>query len=142
FLRVEKTAGIADDQATIEIIARHGVPAAVGQRFRTVAHEFSTVEDICNERIRFPFLKRRVGIETRVGVFEGDNESDGDTSIGEPVNPSGAVHAGRDGPAGCVGDVSGLNFSGLDVPELFDADAVTLWINVVEFFLRDELFGK
>ena len=49
--------------------------------------------------MRFPGLKCSVGIELRIGVFEADDEADGDAIVREAVNPAAAVHIGRDGPA-------------------------------------------
>ena len=49
--------------------------------------------------MRLPGLKSGVRIELRIGVFEREDEADGEAIVGEAVNPAAAVHAGGDGPA-------------------------------------------
>ena len=39
-------------------------------------------------------------------------------------------------------DVAGLNAAGLNIPQLLNADAVALRIDVVELFCGDKFFGK
>src|SRR5579864_4332194 len=69
-LRIEEAAGVADDEGAIDISAWYGVPAAVRERFCTVADEFAAFENFFEERMRFPGLKSGVGIELGIGVFE------------------------------------------------------------------------
>ena len=49
-LRVEEAAGIADDQAAVDVVARHGIPAACGKRFCAVADELAAVENFFDVR--------------------------------------------------------------------------------------------
>src|SRR5580704_14692531 len=141
-LRVEEAAGIADDQATVYVIARHGIPAAGGERLRSVADEFAAIENFFDVRVGLPLLKGFVRIELGVGVFEADDEADRDAIVGEAVDPAAAVHVGGYGPAECVRDVAGLDAAGLHVPQFFDANAINLRIDVVELVFFDELFGE
>jgi len=98
-LRIEEAAGIADDESAADVIAGRGVPAAVRQGFRAVADEFAAFEDFFEERMRFPGLKCGVWIELGIGVFESEDEADGEAIVGEAVNPAAAVHVSGDGPA-------------------------------------------
>ena len=91
-LRIQEAAGIADDEAAIHIIARHGIPAAVGQRLRAVAHQLAAVEKIAHIGMRLQGLKRRVRIEARVFILQRDHQSDGDAIVLQAVNPAAAVH--------------------------------------------------
>ncbi len=141
-LGIEEAAGVADDECAVYVGAGHRVPAAVGERFGAIADEFAPFENFFEKRMRLPGLKRGVRIELRVGVFEREDEADREAIVGEAVDPAAAVHARGDGPAERVSDVSWLNAIGLDVPELLDADAVGLRIDVVEFFRGDEIFGE
>ena len=92
--------------------------------------------------MRLPGLKYGVGIELRVGVFERDDKADGNAIVRKAVNPAAAVHAGGNRPAERVRHIAELNAAGLHVPQFLDADAVTLRIDVVEFFCGDEFFGE
>src|SRR5438034_5071238 len=141
-LRIEKTARIPDDEAAVDIGARHGIPPAVGQRLRPIANELTAIEKSLEKRMRLPGLKRGVGIELRVSVFESDNQADRDAIVGKGVNPAPAVHARGNGPAERVRDVAGLEASGLNGPELLDADTVGLRIDIVELFCGDEFLGE
>src|SRR5690348_16553072 len=141
-LRIKEAAGITNDEATIHVSARHGVPAAVGQRLRTIANKLAAIEKLSEKRMSLPSLKRGVRIESWVGVFESDDETDGNSIVRKAVNPSAAVHVRGNRPAQRVRDVAGLNAVWLHVPEFLDADAVTLWIDVVEFFGRNQFFGE
>src|ERR1700675_3279442 len=76
-LRIEETAGIADDQAAIEVISWHGVPATVGQRFCAVTHQVSGIENFFEERMSLPLLECGVRIEARICVLERHYEADG-----------------------------------------------------------------
>src|SRR5579859_3158806 len=98
-LRIEEAAGIADDERAVYVSAGYGVPAAVGERLGAVADEFAALENFIEERVRLPGLEGGVGIELGVGVFESDDETDGEAVVGEAVNPAAAVHAGGNGPA-------------------------------------------
>ncbi len=89
-----------------------------------------------------PLLKSLVRIELRVGVFEADDQADGDAIVGEAVDPAAAVHVGGNGPAERVGDEARLDAAGLDVPQFLDAEAVDLRIDVVELIFFDELLGE
>src|SRR3984957_3145350 len=141
-LRIEEAAGIAYEGAAVDVIARHGIPAARGKRFRAVADELAAVENFSDVRVRLPLLKCFVRIELRVGVFETDNEADRDAIVGEAVDPAAPVHVGGDGPAERVRDVAGLDAAGLQVPQFFYADAVDLRVYIVELVFFDELFGE
>src|SRR5262249_45746652 len=129
-LGIEKTAGIADDEHAVHGVAWHGVPAAVRKGFCAIADEFAAVENFFQERVSLPGLKRGVRIEFRVGVFESDDQADGDAIVGKAVDPAAAVDVGSHGPAESVGDVARLDFSRLDIPQLLNADAVALRIDV------------
>src|SRR2546429_392139 len=54
-LRIEEAAGIADDEAAVGISARHGVPAAIGQRLRTVTNKLAALEEFLVERAASAF---------------------------------------------------------------------------------------
>src|SRR4029077_4916481 len=45
-LRIEEAAGIADDQNAVDGVARHRVPAAVGQRFCSVTDQLPAIEQL------------------------------------------------------------------------------------------------
>ncbi len=90
--------------------------------------------------MRLPGLKGGMGIELGIGVFKANDEADGNAIVREAVNPAAAVHFGGDGPAQRVSDVAGGDFAGLNVPQFFYAEAVDLWVDVVEFFSGDEIF--
>ena len=62
-LGIKEAAGIADNEATIDIVARHRVPAAIGQRLCAVADQLAAFEDAADEGMRFPGLKSGMGIE-------------------------------------------------------------------------------
>src|SRR5579871_4382412 len=62
-LRIQKTCGIADDEAAIHKSFRHGIPAAIWDGFRTVADDLATVEHAAHKRMRFELLKCFVRIE-------------------------------------------------------------------------------
>ena len=115
-LRIEEAAGVTDDEAAVDVVARHGIPAARGERFCAVADEFAAVENFLDVWVGLPLLKLFMRIELRIGVFEADDEADRNAIVGETVNPSAAVHVGGDGPAERVRDVTGLNASGRNVP--------------------------
>ena len=141
-LRIQKAAGVTDYKAAIKIIAGHGIPAAIGQRFCAVANELSAFQNVAHEGMRFPGLKCGVGIETRIFIFKRNDQPDRNAIVAEAINPAATVHFGGERPAERVRDIAGLNFAGLNVPEFLDADSVALWINVVEMFSGDELFGE
>ena len=92
--------------------------------------------------MRFPLLKSGVRIESRVGVFEGDYQADGDAIVGEAVDPAAAVHVDGNGPAQRVGHEAWLDAAGLDFPQFFYAEAVDLRIDVVEILFLDEVLGE
>src|SRR5271169_1087774 len=98
-LGVEEAAGVADDEGAVNISARYSVPATVRERFGAVADEFAAFENFFEERMRLPSLKGGVGIELGIGVFESEDEADGEAIVGEAVDPAAAIHAGGNGPA-------------------------------------------
>src|SRR5262245_58479820 len=93
-LRVEKTASVADDKRAVCGVARHGIPTAVRQGFRTVANELAAFENLFAVRMRLPPLKSGVRIELRVGIFEREDEADGKAVVRKAVDPATAVHVG------------------------------------------------
>src|ERR1700730_18150801 len=141
-LRIEKTAGVADDQPAIEVISWHRVPAAVGQRFRAIAHQLAAFENVAYKRMRLPDLKRRVGIETRVLVFEGDHQTNRHAIVRKAVNPAASVRLRGDRPTQGVRNVTRLDFAPLYVPQLLDAQAIGLWIDIGKVLFGDELFRE
>src|SRR5256884_9610883 len=96
------------------------------------------MENVVEDRMVLPGLKRGGGIELRVSVFESDNQADRDAIVGEGVNPAPAVHARGNGPAERVRDVAGLVASGLNGPEILDVDTVGLRIVIALLFGGDE----
>src|SRR5215475_6269499 len=141
-LGIEETRRVADDECAIDRIARHGVPAAVRERLGTVPDQFAVFEDFLDVRVRLPFLKSGVRIELRIRVFEREDKTDGKTVVRKTVDPTAAVHVGSNGPPERVRDVSRFDAAGLDVPKFFDADAVALRVDVVEFLPGDEFFAE
>src|SRR6202050_707627 len=115
-LRVKKAARIADDEAAVDVIARHGIPAAGGEGLRAVAAEVAAVEVLFDLRVRLPLLKSCVRIKLRVSVFESDDEADRDAIVRKAVDPAAAVHVAGDGPAERVRDIAGLDAAGRHVP--------------------------
>src|SRR5947207_13248457 len=91
--------------------------------------------------MRLPGLKRGVGIELRVSVFESDNQADRDAIVGKGVNPAPAVHARGNGPAERVRDLAGLEASGLNGPVLLDAVTAGLSILIVVLSCVVQTYG-
>src|SRR5262249_10148849 len=75
-LRVQKAAGIPNNQATIDISSWHRVPTAGWNCLGAVAHQLSALDDRLYERVRLPLLKSLVRIELRVGILEADDQAD------------------------------------------------------------------
>ena len=92
--------------------------------------------------MRLPGLERRVRIEQRVGVFQSDDEADGDAIVGKAVDPAAAVHVHGNWPAQRVRHEAGWNAAGLHVPQFLDTDSIALRIQIVELLRRDEFFGE
>ena len=141
-LRIEKTAGVADDQAAVNIRPRHGIPSAGGNGFCAIADELAAFENIFDEWMGLPNLKCFVRIKLRIGIFQTDYEADGNAIVRQAINPAAPVHVRGHGPAERVRDVAGLDAAGLHVPQFLDADAVNLRIDVVEFLFLDQLLGE
>ena len=137
-----KAGGIADDQSASDVGSRHRIPAAGGHGLRAVTHELAAFENAAHEGMGLEFLKRFVGIETRIVIFEPDDEAERNAILAQPVNPSAPVHAGIERPAERVRHPAGRDAVGRNIPQFLDADAVGLRIQAVELFSRDEIFGE
>ena len=116
-LRIQQAGRIADDQPAVHILARHGIPAAVGNRLRAVAHQLAAFENALEERMRLVFLKRFVRIEARIVIFEADHHADRNAIVRQPVEPSAAIHAGIERPAQRVRDISRLDAPRRELPK-------------------------
>src|ERR1700722_11163386 len=92
--------------------------------------------------MRFLFLKGFVRVEQRIFVFEGDDHADRDAIVLHAVDPAAAVHVGGERPAERVGDETGFDAAGRDVPQFLDTDSVDLRIDAVEAPLVDHFFGQ
>src|SRR5690242_1811409 len=141
-LRIKEAAGIADDEAAVDVRPRDGVPATVRQRLGAVSHQLAAVEKLLEKWMRLPDLKRGVRIKLWVGIFKRDDQSDRDAIVRKAINPAPAIHAGWNRPAEGVRNVAGSNAAGLHVPQFLDTDAIALGIEVVELFGGDELLGE
>ena len=132
-LRIQQASGITDDESAVHVGARHGIPAAVRNGFCAVANELAAVQDFLDERMSLELLKRFVRIEERIVIFQGDDHAERNTIVAQAVHPAAAVQVRAKRPAERVRDVSGINASGLHVPQFFYANAVNLRIQAVEF---------
>ena len=92
--------------------------------------------------MRFEFLESFVRIEERIVVFEADDHAERNAIVLQAVDPAAAVDVGGERPAERVGDVTGVDAAGRDVPQFLDADAVDLRIEAVEVQLVDQFFGQ
>ena len=64
--RIEKACRIADDQRPISVAPRDGVPAALRQRLRAVAHHLALGDDPLEEGVLLPLDEERVRVEGEV----------------------------------------------------------------------------
>ena len=113
-----------------------------GNRFRTVADELPAIKNLFQERMGFPLLKGFVRVELWIRVFEANDQADRHAVVRETINPAAAIHVSGDRPTERVGHVAWLDAAGLNVPQLFDANAVDLRIDVVELVFLDQLLGE
>ena len=102
-LGIQQARRIADDQATIHVTSRHGIPAAVGNRLRAVTNQLAAFENPLYERMRFEFLKCFVRIEKRIVIFEAHDHAERDAIIAQAVNPAAAIEVRVSGqPSVCA----------------------------------------
>src|SRR5579862_5513145 len=141
-LRIQQARRIANDQPAIDVIARLRIPPAVGYGFRAVPYELAAFQNFLHEWMRLESLKRRVRIEERIAVFEPHYHAERHAIVAQAVNPSATVNLRAEGPAQRVGHVAGVDPSGLNVPQLLDADAVDLRIQSVELEMVYEFLGQ
>src|ERR1019366_1645655 len=76
-LRIKQAGRISDDQPAVHVSARHGIPAAVGNRLCSVTHQLAALQNALEERMRLVLLKRFVRVETRIVILKPDHHADG-----------------------------------------------------------------
>src|SRR5207302_10397172 len=110
-------------------------PTAVGHGFGAVANHLAAFEQLRDQRMFLEFLEHALRVETRVGVVESGDEAKGHYVVFaalafRTIDPGTAVFFGSEGPAKGVDDFAGSDAAGGNLPELFDADAVSLRVGV------------
>src|SRR5215469_4258958 len=142
-LRVEEARRVSQDHPSIARQRRDCPPAAIGQRFRTVADHFAAFEQPGHERMPLELLQHSLRIEARIGVVQAGYKPQRDHVVLAAVNPCAAVFTRSQRPAQAVDHLAGSDLAERQFPELLDALTVGLRVAVFgEVKFVDELLGE
>src|SRR5262245_57385307 len=123
---VEKARGVADDRATGEDQLRDRLETALVQGSRAVGDPPSADEMLADEGFgleSLQFIERR---KVRIPVVQPDHESDCNLVVLQMVKERAAIGADIERPADGMDDEAGPMTPRLDLPQLLDADRVSL----------------
>src|SRR5882672_9816521 len=73
---VEIAGGVADDQESIAIHARHREVTAFGNCFGAGGDHLAALENLANRRMQFVALELMLRIEGGIAIVEADDEAD------------------------------------------------------------------
>ncbi len=126
---VEEPGSAADDRAAGEVELRDRLETAFVERARPIGDASAALEDRANRRMGLEALELLERAEEGVAVIEPDDEADGDLIVLEMVEERAAIGRFVQRPADRVRDQPRLMLRRLDLPQLLDADAVSLRVD-------------
>src|SRR5579862_1576079 len=140
---IEKAGRAADHNPAREADARDRLKAALVQSTRAISDAPAAGESGPDRGMGLEALKLLERAQIRIVVVEADNEADRDLAVLEMIEKRSAISLAIERPADRVDDAAGMMLGRIDLPQLFDADTVSLRPAVAaEIELRLEALGQ
>ena len=123
---IEEAGGIPDQQPAWERQPRDRLIAAFVERPRAIRNAPTAGEGRADRRMSLKALEFLERAEEGIHVIEADDEADRDLPVLEMIKKRAAIRRGIERPADTMDNETRLMLCRVDLPQLFDADAVGL----------------
>src|SRR5438876_3648629 len=122
--RIHEPGRVTNDERAARVTARNRVPAALGQRFRAVAHHLPAFDDLPDERVQLEAVEGDVRVEHWISVVEASDESDRDLTFRHRVDKTAAELLEAERVTHRMDDRASPHAVGWHFPQFLDPDRV------------------